>query len=60
VLLGHERLGGALASALACEARVGRGLRYETVAGMMYRYYEAIWLVRQQWTLGGGASPDLA
>lgn len=54
VLLGHERLGGALASALTCEARAGRGLCYETVAGMTYRCYEAVWLVRQQWTLSGG------
>jgi hypothetical protein len=54
VLLHHEKLGGILPSVLACEARTGRGLCYETVAGAMYRCYEAIWLVRQQWTKSGG------
>ncbi len=54
VLLHHERLSGILPSVLACEARTGRGLCYETVAGATYRRYEAIWLVRQQWINSGG------
>lgn len=54
VLLHHEKLGGTLPSVLACEARTGRGLCYETAAGATYRGYEAIWLVRQQWTNSGG------
>ena len=54
VLLRHEQLGGTLPSVLAGAARPGRGLCYETVAGTTYRCYEALWIVRQQWALGGG------
>ncbi len=54
VLLRHEQLGGTVPSVSTCEARTGRGLCYETVAGVTYRCYEAIWLARQQWTLSGG------
>ncbi|MBF6591000.1 MAG: hypothetical protein IVW57_10800 [Ktedonobacterales bacterium] len=53
-LLRHERLGGTVATVSASEARAGRGLCYEQVAGVEYRCYEALWLVRQQWSLTGG------
>lgn len=53
-LLRHERLGGTLASVVASEAKAGRGLCYEQVAGVEYRCYEARWWVRQQWNLVGG------
>lgn len=54
VLLRHERLGGTVTSVVAGEARAGRGLCYETVAGAQYRCFEALWWVRQQWNIAGG------
>ena len=54
MLLRHAQLGGAVASATASEASVGRGLCYEQVAGVQYRCFEAIWRIRQQWQVSGG------
>lgn len=54
VMQRHERLGGGVASVVTSEARAGRGLCYEQIAGMEYRCYEAIWWVRQQWAISGG------
>jgi hypothetical protein len=54
VLLRHGRLSGAVSSVIESEARPGRGLCYETVAGSDYRCFEALWWVRQQFTLSGG------
>lgn len=54
VLLRHAQLGGSVASVTASEARIGRGLCYEQVAGVQYRCFEAIWRVRQQWQISGG------
>lgn len=54
VLLRHAQLGGAVASVIASEAFVGRGLCYEQIAGVQYRCFEAIWRVRQQWQVSGG------
>jgi hypothetical protein len=53
-LLRHVRLGGAVPTVLASEARPGRGLCYEQIAGSEYRCYDAHWWVRQQWTLASG------
>jgi hypothetical protein len=54
VVLRHLLLGGTVASVTEADAREGRGLCYETVAGQEYRCYELSWLVRQQWTISGG------
>ncbi|HEU5437760.1 MAG TPA: hypothetical protein VFU88_00610 [Ktedonobacterales bacterium] len=53
-MLRHERLGGIVPTVIASEARTGRGLCYEQVAGNEYRCYEAGWWVRQQWSIAGG------
>jgi hypothetical protein len=53
-LLRHERLGGTVATVVASDARPGRGLCYEQIAGSDYRCYEARWLIRQQWSFAGG------
>ncbi|MEO7001907.1 MAG: hypothetical protein ABI068_08775 [Ktedonobacterales bacterium] len=54
VLLHHERLGGTVPTVIASEGSAGRGLCYESVAGVEYRCFEARWWVRQQWTISGG------
>jgi hypothetical protein len=54
VVLKHVQLGGTVATVTESEAREGRGLCYEQVAGVDYRCYELLWLVRQQWTIAGG------
>lgn len=53
-LLHHARLGGTVPSVASSEARPGRGLCYERIAGSVYRGFEALWRVRQQWTVAGG------
>jgi hypothetical protein len=53
-LLRHERLAGLAPSVTASEARPGRGLRYEQIAGVEYRAFEARWWVRQEWLISGG------
>ena len=53
-LLHHARLDGTVLTVIASEGRVGRGLCYESVAGVEYRCFEARWWVRQQWTISGG------
>ncbi len=53
-LLRHERLGGTVATVIESQARPGRGLGYEQIAGSDYRCYEARWLIRQQWSIAGG------
>ena len=53
-LLHHERLGGTVPTVIASEGRSGRGLCYESVAGVEYRCFEARWWARQQWTISGG------
>lgn len=55
-LLRHARLGGTVLTVIASEAREGRGLSYEQIAGVEYRCFEARWWVRQQWTIAGGRS----
>jgi hypothetical protein len=50
----HERLGGTVAGVTASEGREGRGLAYESVAGVEYRIYEALWSFRQQYVVAGG------
>lgn len=54
LLLRHAQLGGTVPSVIESEAFVGRGLCYEQVAGVQYRCFEAIWRVRQQWSISGG------
>ncbi len=54
-LLRHGRLGG-LSTVIESEARAGRGLGYQQIAGSDYRSYEARWWVRQQSALSGGRS----
>lgn len=54
VLLRHTRLGGTVPTVVASEARPGRGLCYEHVAGGEYRCYEARWWVRQQFAIASG------
>lgn len=54
VLVKHALLGGAVSTIIEAEAREGRGLCFEEVAGVQYRCYEAIWTVRQQYNVGGG------
>lgn len=56
VLVRHARLGGTVPTVVESEARPGRGLCYEHVAGSEYRCYEALWWVRQQFTLSSGRS----
>jgi hypothetical protein len=53
-LLHHGRLGGSVATVIESEARPGRGLGYQQIAGSDYRSYEARWWVRQQATLTSG------
>lgn len=53
-LLRHERLAGLAPSVTASEARPGRGLRYEQIAGVEYRVFEARWWARQEWLIAGG------
>ncbi|HEX8997109.1 MAG TPA: hypothetical protein VF812_13860 [Ktedonobacterales bacterium] len=53
-LLRHERLAGLAPTVTASEARPGRGLRYEQIAGMDYRVIEARWWARQEWLISGG------
>jgi hypothetical protein len=55
-MLRHARLGGTVATVIASEAREGRGLCYEQIAGIEYRCFEARWWARQQWTISGGRS----
>jgi hypothetical protein len=55
-MLRHARLGGAVATVIASEAREGCGLCYEQIAGIEYRCFEARWWVRQQWTIALGRS----
>jgi hypothetical protein len=50
----HERLGGTVAGVTQSEGREGRGLSYESVAGVEYRIYEALWSFRQQYVVAGG------
>lgn len=53
-LLRHERLAALAPSVTASEARPGRGLRYEQIAGVEYRVFEARWWARQEWLISGG------
>jgi hypothetical protein len=53
-LLRHERLAGLAPTVTASEARPGRGLRYEQIAGVEYRVIEARWWARQEWQITGG------
>jgi hypothetical protein len=53
-LLRHERLAGLAPSVTASEARPGRGLRYEQIAGIDYRVFEVRWWARQEWLIAGG------
>lgn len=54
VLLNHKLLGGSVSSVTEAEPREGRGFCYEQIGGTEYRCYEAIWMVKQQWSLAGG------
>ena len=54
VLLRHQRLGGTVPSVMESAAWPGRGLCFEQIAGSVYRCYEAVWWVRQQWSISGG------
>jgi hypothetical protein len=42
-MLRHVRLGGSVLTVIASEAREGRGLCYEQIAGIAYRCFEARW-----------------
>ncbi|HET9110273.1 MAG TPA: hypothetical protein VFN78_05565 [Ktedonobacterales bacterium] len=53
-MLRHERLGGLAPTVTASEARPGRGLAYEQLAGVEYRIVEARWWARQEWLIAGG------
>jgi len=53
-LMRHERLAGLAQTVTASEARPGRGLGYEQIAGVEYRVYEARWWARQEWLIAGG------
>src|SRR5487761_2672251 len=53
-LLRHARLAGLAPTVTASEARPGRGLRYEQIAGVEYRVFEARWWARQEWLIAGG------
>ncbi len=55
-MLRHARLGGTVATVIESEAREGRGLYYEQIAGIEYRCFEARWRLRQQWTIASGRS----
>ena len=55
-VLRHALLGGTVAGVVDADAEEGRGLCYESVAGVEYRCYELVWRVRSQWTLSGGRS----
>lgn len=54
VLLHHERLAGMAPTVTASDARPGRGLRYEHIAGVDYRVFEARWWARQEWLQSSG------
>lgn len=54
VVVKHALLGGTVASVVEADAREGRGLCYEEVAGTEYRCYELLWTVRQQYNVSGG------
>ena len=54
VVLKHELLSASVASIAEAQAEEGRGLCYESVAGVEYRCFEWRWLVRQQWQIAGG------
>ena len=54
VVLRHELLSTSVASIAEVQAEEGRGLCYESVAGVEYRCFEWRWLVRQQWAIAGG------
>lgn len=53
-MLRHTRLGGSVATVMQSEVRPGRGVCYAQIAGTDYRCYEAIWELRQQWSISGG------
>ena len=53
-LLRHERLAGLAQTVTASEARPGRGLIYEQIAGVEYRVFEARWWAQQEWLIAGG------
>lgn len=53
-VLKHELLGASAPSVIEAQAEEGRGLCYETVAGVEYRCFEWRWLVRQQWSIASG------
>ena len=53
-LLKHERLGGTVAGVTQAAGSEGRGLAYESVAGVEYRIYEAVWRFGQQYVVAGG------
>lgn len=53
-LLHHIQLGATVASVIESDAIEGRGFCFEQVAGIEYRCYEAIVLVRQAWNIVGG------
>jgi hypothetical protein len=55
-LLKHERLGGTVAGVTQATGSEGRGLAYETVAGVEYRIYQAVWRFSQQYVVAGGRS----
>ena len=52
--LRHERLAGLAPTVTASEARPGRGLAYEQIAGVEYRVFELRWWARQEWLIAGG------
>lgn len=54
VVLKHAQLGGTLATVTQAWVAPGRGLCYETVAGVEYRAYELRWSFRQQYVVAGG------
>ena len=54
VVLKHELLGATVPSVIEAQAEEGRGLCYESVAGVEYRCFEWRWLVRQQWSIAAG------
>lgn len=53
-MLRHERLAGLAPTVTASEARPGRGLAYQQIAGVDYRIFEARWWARQEWLIAGG------
>jgi hypothetical protein len=53
-MLRHERLAGLAPTVTESEARPGRGLAYQQVAGVEYRLFEARWWARQEWLIASG------